>query len=293
MLPRLMPLVRALRPVQWSKNLFVLAPLVFVGGLTRPPLVIQGLLAFGVFCCAASAVYLFNDLRDREADRQHPLKKNRPIASGALSGTAAGVTALALVALASVGALWLGWAFSALILLYLLLNTAYTLGLKNVVILDVMIVSACFVLRVLAGASAVEASVSRFLILCTTFVALFLVIAKRRHELILLGEEGASRQRDVLGSYTAPLLDQMMNVVTASTVVSYSLYAVAPETAEKYNTQHLVYTIPMVLFGIFRFLYLVHKEDPRNPTESMITDLPFVGNLVLWGAAVLVIVYGL
>jgi hypothetical protein len=125
-------------------------------------------------------------------------------------------------------------------------------------------------------------------------VALFLVIAKRRHELVLLGEGRAVRQRDVLGQYSAPLLDQMMNVVTASTVVSYSLYAVAPETVEKYNTQHLVYTIPMVLFGIFRFLYLVHREDdPRNPTESMITDLPFLFNLAIWGAAVLLIVYGI
>jgi 4-hydroxybenzoate polyprenyltransferase len=294
MLSRLPPLLVALRPVQWSKNLFVLAPLVFAGGLTQPDMVLRGLVAFATFCAAASAVYLFNDIRDREADRRHPLKRRRPIASGALAVPTAAAAAAGLALLAGAGALWLGWAFGALIVLYLLLNTAYTLGLKHVVILDVMIVSACFVLRVLAGAAAVEAAVSRFLILCTTFVALFLVIAKRRHELVLLGDEAASRQRDVLGRYTPHLLDQMMNVVTASTVVSYALYAVSPETVEKYNTQHLVYTLPMVLFGIFRFLYLVHRsDDPRNPTESMITDPPFVLNLALWGAAVLVIVYGI
>lgn len=282
-----------MRPIQWSKNLFVLAPLVFAGGLFTPLAAGRGLLGFAAFCAAASAVYLFNDLKDREADRQHPLKRHRPIAAGEVSVGAAAVSAAALGLLSAALSVALGWPFAVLIALYLLLNGAYTLGLKRVVILDVMIISACFVLRVLAGAAAVEVTVSRFLILCTTFVALLLVLAKRRHELLLLGEEDAARQRDVLERYSAPLLDQMMNVVTASAVVSYALYAMAPETVEKYNTQHLVYTIPMVLFGIFRFLYLVHKEeDPRNPTESMITDMPFVLNLAFWGASVLLIVYG-
>ncbi|HEY4562626.1 MAG TPA: decaprenyl-phosphate phosphoribosyltransferase, partial [Thermoanaerobaculia bacterium] len=165
-------------------------------------------------------------------------------------------------------------------------------GLKHVVILDVMIISAGFVLRVLAGAAATGVQVSSWLLLCTIFLSLFLAFSKRRHEITLLAE-GATSQRRVLHHYSAAFLDQMINVVTASAVVSYALYAVAPETAEKYHTQHLVYTIPMVLFGIFRYLYLMYQRPgERNPTEAILRDAPFLINIVLWGLVVVWIVYG-
>ncbi len=285
------PLLRALRPAQWTKNLFVLAPLVFARGLLDGDLIARSLMAFAAFCAAASAVYLLNDLRDRDADRQHPLKKNRPIASGALStGTAAVAAAVLAVAAMASGAV-LGWHFVLVVAVYLLLNIGYSLGLKRVVILDVMIVGMGFVLRVLAGGVAVDVALSRWLLLCTIFVSLFLVLSKRRHELVLLADE-AARQRLVLEHYSATFLDQMINVVTASTVVCYALYAVAPETDQKYDTNYLVYTIPLVLFGIFRYLYLTYQSrNPRNPTEAMLRDVPFLVNLALWGLAVTGIVY--
>jgi 4-hydroxybenzoate polyprenyltransferase len=285
-------LVRSLRPHQWAKNLFVLAPLVFAHGLASPLVVGRGLVAFVAFCAASSAVYLSNDLRDRERDRHHPLKRHRPIAAGTLPVAAAVAAALVLLAAAGGMAAALGSAFSLVLVGYLVLNLFYTLGLKEVVILDVLLISIGFVLRVLAGGAAVGVEVSRWLLLCTIFLALFLAFSKRRHEIELLDEE-ARRQREVLSDYSPAFLDQMINVVTASAVVSYALYAIAPETTEKYDTQDLIWTIPMVLFGIFRYLFLVYQRpETKNPTEALLSDAPFLVNLVLWGGAVIWIIYG-
>ncbi len=281
-----------MRPAQWAKNLFVLAPLVFAHGLLSGALVGRGLAAFGAFCAASSAVYLFNDLRDRESDRHHPLKRHRPIAAGTLPASLAAAAAALLGAVAVAVALWLGPAFALILALYLAQNLLYSMGLKEVVILDVLLISVGFVLRVLGGGAAVGVEVSRWLLLCTIFLALFLAASKRRHELELL-DERARDQRQVLSHYSPAFLDQMINVVTASAVVSYALYAVAPETTEKYDTQNLVYTIPLVLFGIFRYLYLVYQHPgEESPTEALLTDRPFLLNLILWGAAVVWIVYG-
>ena len=285
-------LVRSLRPAQWAKNLFVLAPLVFGRELASPQALLQGVLAFAAFCAASSLVYLVNDVRDREEDRRHPLKRYRPIASGALPvsvalAAAAGLAALAVGLGAFLGPAFLGWMAA-----YVALNGLYTFGFKRVVILDVMTLSMGFVLRVLAGGAAVGVEVSSWLLLCTIFLALFLAFSKRRHELVLL-DDAAADQRSVLGQYSLTFLDQMINVVTASTVIAYALYAVAPETAERYETQDLVYTIPLVLFGIFRYLYLTYQDtSERNPTEAILTDPPFLINLALWSLAVLWIVYG-
>jgi 4-hydroxybenzoate polyprenyltransferase len=285
------PLLRALRPAQWTKNLFVLAPLVFAHRLTLAAALAHGLAAFAAFCAAASAVYLFNDLRDREADRQHPVKRHRPLAAGTL-GVGTAVAAAALLAAAAVAvAAWLGAAFTAALGAYLLLNLLYSLALKNVVILDVMAVALGFVLRVVAGGVAVGAEVSSWLLLCTIFLALFLAFSKRRHELMLLADEAAG-QRSVLSHYSPQFLDQMINVVTASAVLAYALYAVAPETVAKFGGQALVYTVPLVLFGVFRYLYLIYQRPgERNPTEAILADGPFLLNLALWGLAVLWIVY--
>ena len=286
------PLVQSLRPAQWAKNLFVLAPLVFGDLLLVQSAVLRAFLALAAFCCASSAVYLINDLRDREEDRRHPLKRFRPLAAGTLSVAAAVAALLALAAAALLLAVYLGLPFLLVLGAYLLLNVLYTLWFKHMVILDVMSISLGFVLRVEAGAVATGVEVSRWLLLCTTFLALFLAFSKRRHEITLLAEDAAG-QRPVLDHYSPAFLDQMINVVTASSVVAYALYAVAPETVRKYHTENLVVTIPLVLYGIFRYLYLLYQRPgERNPTEAILRDPPFLINLLLWGLAVLWIVYG-
>lgn len=284
-------LVKLSRPAHWPKNVFVLAPLVFAQLLHVPSAVARTLLAFVCFCAASSVVYVFNDYLDRDLDRKHPVKKLRPLAAGTISSTAALTFAAVLVVGLVLGASRLGSGFVAVILSYLALNALYSLGLKRVVILDVMIVSLGFVLRVLGGGAAISVEISAWLLLCTIFLALFLAFSKRRHELMLLADEARS-QRLVLSHYNADFLDQMINVVTASTVVSYALYSVAPETVARFETDFLVYTIPFVLFGIFRYLYLMYQApEGINPTEAVVRDLPSILNIGLWGFAVIGIVY--
>lgn len=288
---RLPPLLAAMRPAQWVKNLFVLAPLVFAERLMESDAILRGAVAFLAFCAASSAVYLINDLRDRESDRAHPVKRFRPLAAGNLSVTAATI-AIGVLSLGSlaVGA-WLGWSTAGIIALYLAMNLAYSWGLKHFVILDVMIIAIGFVLRVMGGGQAVEVEVSSWLLLCTIFLALFLGLSKRRHELLLIGA-GKTQGRRVLSDYSEPLLDQMINVVTASSVLAYVLYIVSDETVERFGNDQLVYTVPMVLFGIFRYLYLMYRRpDLQSPTEAMLKDAPFLLNLALWGLAVVWILY--
>jgi 4-hydroxybenzoate polyprenyltransferase len=286
------PLLVSLRPLQWAKNLFVLAPLVFGHKLGDPEAVGQALLALVAFCCAASTIYLINDIRDREEDRNHPLKRLRPLAAGTLAVPVGIVAAVVLGLAAFAIGLLLGRGFLAALGVYMVLSLLYTHWFKHMVILDVMCISLGFVLRVLAGAAATNVEVSRWLFLCTIFLALFLAFSKRRHEITLLAG-AASGQRKVLDHYNPAFLDQMINVVTASAVVSYALYSVSPETVAKYNTQDLVYTIPLVLYGIFRYLYLMYQSPgERNPTEAILRDPPFLINMVLWGLAVVWIVYG-
>ena len=285
------PLLQSLRPAQWAKNVFVLAPLVFGGLLLNSQVTLRAFLALVAFCCASSAVYLINDLRDREEDRRHPLKRLRPLAAGTLGVPAAIAAVVFLIAAAGALAVWLGRPFGTVLGAYLILNVLYTLWFKHMVILDVMSISLGFVLRVVAGAQATHVEVSRWLFLCTIFLALFLAFSKRRHEITLLAG-AAAEQRRVLDHYSPAFLDQMINVVTASSVVAYALYCVAPETVEKYHTQDLIYTIPLVLYGIFRYLYLMYQSPgERNPTEAILKDPPFLINMVLWGLAVLWIVY--
>jgi len=285
-------LLRSLRPAQWVKNAFVLAPLVFAHRLEEPRLLAAAALAFLAFCAASSAVYLVNDLADREQDRQHPVKRLRPIAAGDLPVPAAWAAALLLGAGAALAATRLDAVFGACLAAYVALNLLYTFSLKHIVILDVMSISAGFVLRVMAGAAAIGVVVSSWLLLCTTFVALFLAFSKRRHELMLL-TDSATQQRRVLEHYSPPFLDQMINVTTASTVICYALYAGAPETAAKLGTPYLIATLPLVLYGIFRFLYLLYQRPGRrNPTEAILADVPFLANLVLWALLVVALVYG-
>ncbi|HSM14094.1 MAG TPA: decaprenyl-phosphate phosphoribosyltransferase [Thermoanaerobaculia bacterium] len=285
-------LVRSLRPAQWVKNLFVLAPLVFAHRLENTDLLLRALGAMALFCAASSAVYLFNDLRDRELDRLHPLKKRRPIASGELPVTVAAVAAVLLGLGTLLAAVPLGPRFLVALGAYLALNLLYTVALKNIVILDVMSIAAGFVLRILGGAAAIAVEVSGWLVLCGTFLALFLALAKRRHELMLMSDE-ARTQRRVLADYSPGFLDQMINVVTASTMISYALYTTDPRTALRLGTENLIWTLPLVLFGIFRFLYLLYQRpSEKNPTEAILTDWPFLANMALWSALVMALVYG-
>lgn len=285
-------LIRSLRPASWVKNVFVLAPLVFGKKVADPTSAGPALLAFVAFCFASSAVYLVNDIRDRELDRKHPLKRLRPVAAGTVPVGLAWIAAGVLTAAALGGGFALGIPFTTILASYLLLNLLYTFWLKTVVILDVMIVSFGFLLRVLGGAQAARVEVSSWLWLSTIFLSLFLVFSKRRHELMLL-DRNAADQRRVLSQYSPTFLDQMINVVTASSVLAYALYAIDPDTVEYFGSANLVYTVPLVLFGVFRYLYLLYQRpQSRNPTEVILTDPPFILNLGLWGAAVMWIVYG-
>ncbi len=284
-------LILLLRPTHWVKNVFVLAPLVFARELTDPEAVRLALMAFAAFCLASSAVYIFNDIRDRAEDRLHPSKRHRPLAAGTVSVQVASVLAIALAATALAIAARLGTDFLLVLTAYLGLNLLYSWGLKHVVILDVMMVSLGFALRVIAGGLAIDVQVSAWLLLCTFFVALFLAFSKRRHELMLLNTD-ASGQRPVLSHYSPAFLDQMINVVTASTVVAYAMYSISPDFFFKVPATTVIYTIPMVLFGIFRYLYLMYQtQTARNPTEAILRDPPFLANILIWAAAVIWIVY--
>jgi 4-hydroxybenzoate polyprenyltransferase len=281
----------SLRPQQWTKNFVVLAALIFAERLYHVPSLLRAGTAFAVFCMLSGAVYLVNDLADLEGDRRHPVKRGRPLPSGALSPTFARAAALGL-ALVGIGVSFaIGRNFAAVSALYFIAMVGYSLVLKNIVVLDVLVVAMGFVLRALAGAVAIGVAFSHWLLICTLLLALFLALAKRRQELMLLAE-GAAQHRRILGEYSPYLLDQMIAVVTASTVVSYALYTLAPETVSRFGTDRLVWTLPFVLYGILRYLYLVHqKEEGGNPTEVLLSDRPILVAVALWAATVVTLIY--
>jgi 4-hydroxybenzoate polyprenyltransferase len=284
-------IVVSVRPRQWVKNLFVFAAVIFSQQLFTPALW-RAAEAFGIFCALSGAMYLVNDVVDRDKDRLHPRKRERPVAAGRLSPRAAlGAGGLLLAAgLAAAAFLSRGLLLTALA--YVTLLTAYSVGLKHVVIVDVIVVACGFVLRAVAGAVAVDVEISGWLLICTVQIALFLAIGKRRHEYLTLEGE-AARHRPVLAEYSAGLLDQMIAVVTASTVTAYALYTMSPETVAKFHTHWLPVTLPFVLYGIFRYLYLLYrKELGGNPSEAVLNDRPLLINTVCWIVAVLVIIYG-
>jgi 4-hydroxybenzoate polyprenyltransferase len=287
-LPR--ALLVSLRPHQWIKNLVVLAALAFSKHLFEPDAAARALLAVAVFCALSGGTYLVNDLLDRERDRLHPLKRHRPVASGALAPGPALAAAATLAAVALAASSWLGAGFAAVAVAYLALSLAYSLWLKDHVILDVLAIAIGFVLRAVAGALAIEVRFSDWLLVCTVLLALFLALAKRRHELSSLDDAAGHRQ--ILAEYSPYLLDQMIAVVTASCLTAYAFYTLAPETVAKYRTDRLAWTIPFVIYGIFRYLYLVHRRDQGgSPTEVLLADRPLLAAVALWAAAVVAIVY--
>lgn len=282
---------RLVRPAQWVKNLVVFAALVFSRHLFDPESLLAAIVAFVSFCTLASAAYVWNDVHDAEKDRLHPEKRLRPVAAGRISPAAATGLGFALAALGIGLALPLGAAFATIAVGYLVLQIAYTFALKDTVILDAMAIAAGFVLRAVGGGFAIEVEVSPWLILCTFLLALFLAFSKRRHEVVLL-EGNAEAHRGALRDYSPYFLDQMISVVTASTVVAYAFYTVSPEVREKLHTDELYLTVPFVLFGIFRYLYLIHQRaEGGNPTQLLVSDRPLWVNVVLWIATAVWLLY--
>jgi len=283
-------LLATMRPKQWTKNVFIFAAIVFDEKLFIPVLLVRVLLGFVLFCLLSSTVYLINDLADIEKDRQHPRKRFRPLPSGRLSPRAARVAAVIIPLVSLPLSFALSLPFGIIAVIYLLLNVGYSFGLKNVVILDVLVVAAGYVLRVAAGAQVI--TVERFspwLYVCTTLGALFISIAKRRHELLLL-EAGANQHRASLEEYTQHLLDEMIAVVASTTIIAYALYTFsAPNLPANHG---MMLTIPFVLYGIFRYLYLIHvKNEGGSPDELFLKDKPLLLTIVLWGIAVVVVLY--
>ncbi len=290
--PLPLSLVLSLRPAQWTKNLIVFAALLFSGRLVVLSSVIRSIEAFIIFCILSGVVYLINDVSDREADGRHPIKRARPIASGQVSVATALATAAVLGLIGLAWAFWLATPFGVLAAAYLALQTMYSGPLKHIVIIDVLSIAIGFVLRAAAGAAAIAVAFSEWLLIMTILLALFLALSKRRHELVLLAGD-AKDHRKILEEYSPYLLDQMISVVTASTLVAYAIYTVSPETIAKFHTNKLGLTLPFPLYGIFRYLYLVHqREGGGSPSEMLLNDRPLLVCVALWAAAMAIIIYG-
>jgi len=281
-------LLLTMRPAQWVKNLVVFAGLVFSRSILDSRMALTALLAFVLFCVLSGGVYIINDLVDVEADRRHPRKKHRPLAAGKLSPLVARATALVMVAGSLlVSFLALGPVFGLVSAAYFALNLAYSLRLKQVVLLDVMSIAVGFVLRAIGGVEALKSVdpgvlLSPWLLVCTLFLSLLLALGKRRHELGLL-VEGAADHRRSLGDYSVDLLNQLIAVVAASTGIAYAIYTIWPGTVEKFHTPNLIYTVPFVVYGLFRYLFLIWRRDEGgNPSELLVSDLPLALDILLW-----------
>jgi 4-hydroxybenzoate polyprenyltransferase len=284
-------IVKILRIKQWIKNLIIFAPLVFSQNVFDLRLLFKSGLAFVLFCLVSGAAYILNDLKDLDEDQLHPIKSKRPLASGRLKRSQALVTFVVLVIVSLIGAFLINLYFLVALAMYLVLQVSYSFWLKHVVILDVFLIAAGFFIRVVAGGLVIEVQISPWLIICTILLALFLALSKRRHELVLL-ETSAEIHRPILKEYNPHLLDQMIAVVTASTVISYCLYTISSETIDKFGTKNLIFTVPFVLYGIFRYLYLVHqKKEGGSPEVLVIKDKPLLIDIFLWIATAALIIY--
>lgn len=282
-------LIEEMRPAQWTKNLVVFAGIIFAQKMFDFELLLKAVIAFVIFCMLSGSGYLINDIVDREQDRHHPRKSKRPLVSGRLRVCHAVGVAVALILISVAVAFSLDTLFGISALAYLLLNLAYSLYLKHIVIVDVITLAIGFVLRAVAGAVVISVPISSWLLICTVLLALFLGLSKRRHELILL-EEKAGYHRKILTEYSPALLNEMISVVTSSTVIAYSLYTFYSETALK--THYLMLTIPFVLYGIFRYLYLIYqKNEGGSPEVLLLTDKPLLVDIALWLVAVMMILY--
>jgi 4-hydroxybenzoate polyprenyltransferase len=312
--------VLSIRPKQWTKNLIIFAALIFSKNCFQGILVLKAAAAFGVFCVLSSAIYLINDCMDIEKDRLHPVKARRPIASGRVPVRTAVALGVLLGIIALVAAFLLQPHFVVSLtpsianrlqeeeslggggpkvspslfvvsLLYFVSFVLYSIRLKNIVLLDVMLIALGFVLRAVAGAVVIQVDISSWLLICTIFLSLFLALCKRRHELCFLVDEGRNHRR-TLSEYSASLLDQLIAVVSASCMMSYALYTTSVRTVYKFHSVSLVFTLPFVIYGLFRYLYLVHRRDGGgDPSQELLTDRPTVINIILWGIVSMAVIY--
>lgn len=291
-----MQYLKLLRVHQWSKNVLLFAGLVFTNHVFEKQYILRATLGFALFCLLSSVIYIINDLLDREIDRQHPKKKFRPIASGKISVPFAMITACVLFFISMVGASFLSWKFLTLISAYFLLMLGYCLVLKHVVIVDLMIVALGFVIRAVAGVFAIEGAgdnipITPWFLTCVLFLSLFIVISKRRHEIVLLSSE-AKHHRPVLEHYSGTFLDQMINVATTCTVISYSLYVTLGIDESKPYRDKMVLTLPFVVYGIFRYLYLVYQKEEGGAPESLLfQDKSLLTVIAAWFISVVLIMY--
>jgi len=277
-------IVKLLRPRQWIKNVFVFAGLIFSRHFFYPASIIQSIVAFLLFCLLSSGVYILNDIFDYEEDRMHPGKKERPIAAGTITIRAGVMLACGFIGAALVGAYFTALSFFYTCLIYAILMIMYSSFIKKVIILDVLFVAAGYVLRAIAGAVVIGVEISPWLLLCTLLLALFLAISKRRSEIVRLGDL-AVRHRKTLSGYSINLLNQMIGIVTSACIVSYCLYTLAPETTAKFGTRSLLYTVPFVIYGVFRYLYLTYSStDAESPEKIVVRDKPLQLCLVSWAA---------
>lgn len=286
----LIGLIKTMRPRQWLKNGLVFVPLFFDGKLTDPESIVRTTIAFILLCMMSGSVYIMNDLKDIEKDRQHPKKRHRPLASGRLNPSLAAVAAVFFAGFSLVAGYILSPAFDLVLLSYLVIQIAYTFHLKNVVLLDVMTIAAGFILRVAAGVAVINVErFSPWLYVCTGLLALFMVLGRRRHEIILLGQE-ASNHRSILIEYDLELIDRLIGIVTTSAIVAYSLYTFL---AEGLPANHMMMlTIPFVLYAVFRYLYLIHvRHEGGAPEEIFLRDRPMQITLVLYSIVVFLALY--
>jgi len=289
---KLIKIIQLLRPKQWVKNLFIFAPILFSGLLTDLGVLLINIEAFLAFCLVSSAVYVINDISDVEADRAHKKKRFRPIASGDVSIPEARIVFVILLALAIAICFIMNVKFIIAIGLYFVINVMYTYFIKNVVLLDVFFISFGFMLRVAAGAFAIDVQLSSWMILTTIFISLFLGISKRRAELSQSDLENIPKQRKVLEQYSIVFTDQMNTIAATGTIISYALYTVSEKAVEAFHSDNLIYTTPFVIYGIFRYMYLIHKKNlGESPTQIVTKDPAIIINSVLWFVISFAIIY--
>ena len=286
-------LLATLRPHHWIKNTFVFAPLVFSGRFSQIDMCLKVVLAFISFCLVSSAVYAVNDVCDREEDRRNPIKKLRPIAAGAMSPGSAIITSVVLFATGLILAGFLNWPVTLIVIIYFLINIAYSLFIKHIAILDVLTISAGFVLRIIGGGMSISVVPSYWLVLCTVMISIFLGFTKRRVELLAVDID-KNNSRPVLKDYSISFLDQVIPMVTGATILAYALYTVDEHTLMVLGTRAMLLTLPFVIYGLLRYIYIIyHLKKCADPAENLIRDIPTIINLVLWVVtSLLVVKYG-
>lgn len=284
-------ILKSLRVYQWVKNIFIFFPLVFAGHLKNQNEIVLLIAAFFLFSFAASSVYLFNDIADYEKDKIHPVKKHRPLPSGSITKLQAGITSFALAAIACNGAFLVKPMYAVLLAGYFVINLLYSFGLKNIAIVDVFFLSFGFIIRIVSGAVVIDVPVSHWILVCTFSLTLFLGFAKRRNEMILMGEKG-NEHRVSLKGYSITFLDQCLSITAGATLISYLLYTISPETISKFGTSDLVYTAPPVFYGVFRYLFLVNNNNGTgDPSRLLLSDKGIAVSFIVWIFSAVVLIY--